>query len=73
MGRSPRPLKIVSSQVSGDIHYLSDEEEAGHVAGFHRLGGEVAGGDAAAGDFGFVEALGAGGVEAPVVEAGLEL
>jgi hypothetical protein len=54
--------------MAGDVDGLADEEESGNFFRLHRLGGEFLGVDAPRGDFGFVEAFIAGGVNGPVVQ-----
>jgi hypothetical protein len=68
-GRGPGPLEVEAAEVAGHVDYFADEKETGDVACFHGAGLKIVGVDAAGGDFGFGEALCAGGMEWPMVQA----
>ncbi len=61
-------MEIVAAEPAGDVHRLADGVEAGHPLGFHRLGGQFGGRNAADGDLGLGEALAAIGMELPLGE-----
>jgi len=62
-------LEVVAAQPARYVDDFSDEIEVGAFFGLHGFGVELVGRDASGGDFGFDVALGAGGGDAPVVEA----
>src|SRR5205085_4889606 len=64
----PGPLKVVAAEVTGHVHDLPDEVEAGDAARLQRFGRKLVGRDAAARDLSLLKSLGAVGQDAPVVE-----
>ena len=48
----PCPLEVIAAEPAGHIDHLADEVETRHGAGFHRLGRQGGGIDAAQGNFG---------------------
>ena len=71
-GAGPGPLEVVAAEPAGDVNDFADEEEARGEFAFEGAGVEFVGGDAAGGDFGFLEAFGAGGGDGPGVKVGFE-
>ena len=61
-------MEIEAPQPAGDVEDLSDEIKPGYLAGLEGLGGQFTGVDPASRDFGFAVALGAAGLDLPVME-----
>ena len=66
-------MEVVAAEPAGDVDNFADEVEARDATALHGFGVELVGGDAAGRDFGFGEALGAGGDDAPGVEFAFEV
>src|SRR6185503_6330230 len=57
--RRPRPLKVETAEMTGDVDRLTDAEEPRNAPRLHRLGGELGSADAACRHLRFGEAFGA--------------
>ena len=71
--RGPGPLKIESTEMSGNVYHLTYKVQAWNFAALHGFGGKFVGIDASHRYFGFLVPFSTGRDELPMVNLALEL